>query len=130
MPNVKKAELVFRGNEWHGLTRGWRKFYQLQFNDTGILKFFLYSVSMFTNTSIPKTEKLLTIPINFTGERWLYVSSSKKKLAKMKNKPLQVMSTEEFKIEYETAYKKFINIGIDREFINVALNVEPNRNED
>lgn len=108
----------------------WRYFYQLQLRDTGVFKFYLYTVTALQSKLIPKNEKTIDIPIKFTGERWWIVSTRGKKLKKIKSNPIHLLTTDEFQKEYPKAYKRFKRISFNKVFKNLQVNVEPNKNED
>jgi hypothetical protein len=93
----------------------------------GTLDFFLFNLKFFQFKPSFKKEKVFIIPINFTGERWLYISNTKRKLRKLKQGNYQLLTREQFQKEYSIAYRKFLRRGFDFAIRDVPVNVEPTK---
>jgi hypothetical protein len=104
-----------------------RYFYRLILNSTGYLKFYVTQLRFLSLKVSFTKEPLITIPVQFTGERWLYISNRNYELDNLKKGRYELLTTEEFKNKYPTAYSKFIKRGFNMEFENVEVNVEPEK---
>ena len=104
-----------------------RYFYQINLQDTGRLHFFLFNLKFFQFKPSFKKENVFIVPINFTGERWLYISNTKRKLRKLKQGNYQLLTREQFQKEYSIAYRKFLRRGFDAAIRDVPANIEPTK---